>query len=457
LKPSVHQRVASLRKALTATSLLQVFVIALVIGLIALYSDTSRRYSAYQESIREDALWHVTQLDRAARGLYTDVVIAQLSDSVETDMLQEISSDFDVMYSQLSVVLQSSFGSHFLADKVAIEIDQVKKWVEESVPLFDRISEGYRPTPAELATMRSEVERLFQSTSELLSLTVGRVHASRSDARETIMQAQMRAVSIIGALVASAAVLVIMLKRQLSSVRQASREMEAIAEELRDANGKLSNKADWLRSEVDNALAEVRKRDVEIVDRLSLAAGYKDSELGSHTRRVGAYSEAIARNMGLDPDYCADIRLASPMHDIGKVAIPDQVLQKVGPLTEDEFSAMKRHTTVGGQILSESESPLLQLAAEIALGHHEHWNGRGYPSNASGSSIPLSARIVAVADTFDALTTIRPYKVAWPRDRAIDYIFERAGDQFDPECVDGFRKALPEILRIMDEEKIAVA
>ncbi|NTF17618.1 HD domain-containing protein [Agrobacterium rubi] len=262
---------------------------------------------------------------------------------------------------------------------------------------------------------------------------------------------------IILALIVSITVLLWLLRRQLHAMRLAAAEQEQTSSDLRVANAKLSDKAEWLRGEVEIALADLRNRDIEIVDILSLAASYKDSELGSHTRRVGAYSELIARHLGLPSDVCADIRLASPMHDIGKVAIPDAVLLKAGPLSDDEFVVMQRHTVVGGQILSESKSPLLQLAADIAKGHHEHWNGRGYPNNASGEMIPLSARIVAVADTFDALTTIRPYKIAWPRERAIDYILERSGDQFDPECVEAFRRALPEVVSIMDEEMIAVA
>jgi putative two-component system response regulator len=145
------------------------------------------------------------------------------------------------------------------------------------------------------------------------------------------------------------------------------------------------------------------------------------------------------------------------MHDIGKVAIPDSVLLKAGPLTEAEFAVMQKHTVIGSQILSESKSCLLRLAAEIAEHHHEYWNGMGYPNRAAGETIPLSARIVAVADTFDALTTIRPYKEAWSSEQAIEYIVGRSGEQFDPQCIAAFRKALDEILAIMAEEMPAVA
>ena len=217
---------------------------------------------------------------------------------------------------------------------------------------------------------------------------------------------------------------------------------------LSDAKTKLADKAAWLRSEVDKAVAEIRSREEEIIHRLTVAASYKDSETASHTIRVGAYSEAIARAYGLNKRICSDIKLASPMHDIGKVAIPDAVLLKKGRLTEGEFAEMQKHTIAGCDILKASKSSLLQLAAEIAGSHHERWDGQGYPLRKAGEDIPLSGRIVAIADNFDALTTARPYKEAWPTEQAIEHIRERAGSQFDPACVSAFMKALPDILEI---------
>lgn len=217
---------------------------------------------------------------------------------------------------------------------------------------------------------------------------------------------------------------------------------------LADARTKLADKAAWLRREVDKAVVEIRSREEEIIHRLTVAASYKDSETASHTIRVGAYSEAIAKAFGLSDRLCSDIRLASPMHDIGKVAIPDAVLLKKGKLTESEFAEMQKHTVAGCDILKESKSSLLQLAAEIAGSHHERWDGQGYPLRKSGEAIPLSGRIVAIADNFDALTTARPYKEPWPVDQAIEHIRQRAGSQFDPACVAAFIKALPSILEI---------
>lgn len=222
---------------------------------------------------------------------------------------------------------------------------------------------------------------------------------------------------------------------------------------LVDARNKLADKAEWLRIEVDKAVVELRAREEEIIDRLTIAASYKDLETARHTRRVGLYSEAIARAYGIETRLCSDIRLASPMHDIGKVAIPDAILLKNGKLTEQEFAAMQRHTIVGCDILRKSKSSLLQLAAEIAGSHHERWDGQGYPFRLIGEAIPLSGRIVAIADNFDALTTERPYKEAWTVERTVVHIRDKGGSQFDPQCVIAFDKALPIIIDILERDR----
>ena len=222
---------------------------------------------------------------------------------------------------------------------------------------------------------------------------------------------------------------------------------------LTDARNKLADKADWLRREVEAATRELRDREEEIIYRLTLAAGYKDPETGRHTMRVGAYSGAIARAYGLADERSADIRLAAPMHDVGKVGIADAVLLKKGKLTENEFAQIQCHTLIGSEILGRSGSSLLQLAAEIAGSHHERWDGQGYPNRLAGEAIPLSGRIVAVADNFDALTTERPYKPAWSVEQAVDHIAQRGGSQFDPDVVQAFLRILPEIVSIMERDK----
>lgn len=222
---------------------------------------------------------------------------------------------------------------------------------------------------------------------------------------------------------------------------------------LAEARRKLADQAEWLRREVDKAVGQLREREQEIIHRLTLAAGYKDPETARHTQRVAAYSEAIARELGLSDELCRDIRLAAPMHDIGQVAIPDTVLLKQGRLTEAEYRQMQAHAQAGSDILARSHSSLLQLASEIAASHHERWDGQGYPNRLAADAIPLSGRIVCIADNFDALTTERPYKSAWSYERTVEHILGRAGTQFDPTCVAAFEKALPAIRDIMETDR----
>lgn len=202
----------------------------------------------------------------------------------------------------------------------------------------------------------------------------------------------------------------------------------------------LADRAQWLRSEVDKATAELREREEEIIHRLALAAGYKDKETAEHTVRMARYCGYVAQGLGLDEELCRDIELAAPMHDIGKVGIRDAVLLKPGRLEPDERTHMNEHTAIGAAILAGSRSRLMKLAAEIAESHHERWDGSGYPRGLAGEAIPLVGRIAAVADVFDALTTERPYKAAWPVDRALEYLAEKSGSEFDPACVAAFRK-----------------
>ncbi len=222
---------------------------------------------------------------------------------------------------------------------------------------------------------------------------------------------------------------------------------------LAEARRQLANQAENLRREVERAVGELRLREREIIHRLTLAAGYKDPETSRHTLRVAAYSEAIAVELGLPEHQCHDIRLAAPMHDIGKVAMPDTVLLKQGKLTEAEYRQMQSHAQIGSDILAQSHSSLLQLASEIAASHHERWDGQGYPNRLVGEAIPIAGRIVCIADNFDALTTERPYKPAWTYERTVEHILGRAGTQFDPHCIAAFERALPKIHEIMERDR----
>ena len=175
-----------------------------------------------------------------------------------------------------------------------------------------------------------------------------------------------------------------------------------------------------------------------IIESLSLAAEYRDDQTGKHTQRVGLTSGLIAERLGLDPFRVELIRRTAPLHDVGKIAIPDRVLLKPGKLTPEEYEEMKQHAQLGATLLGDEAYPLIETARTIAISHHERFDGRGYPSGVGGEAIPLEGRIVSVADVFDALTHERPYKEAWPLERALEEILGGSGTQFDPQVVEAF-------------------
>ena len=220
---------------------------------------------------------------------------------------------------------------------------------------------------------------------------------------------------------------------------------------------KLSDRAAHLASEVAEATRQLQEREEEIILRLALSVEYRDNDTGDHTLRVAKYSELIARQLGLPPRLCRDIYLAAPLHDVGKVATPDHILLKPGGLSPEEITVMRTHTTVGGTILAGSRCELIQLAAEIAIAHHERWDGAGYPHHLKGDEIPVAARIVAVADVFDALTTKRPYKDAFPLPTARQQLEDGKGRHFDPACVDAFMARWPDVVAIATGKNLPVA
>ncbi|MEY2609958.1 MAG: hypothetical protein RLZZ128_607, partial [Actinomycetota bacterium] len=216
------------------------------------------------------------------------------------------------------------------------------------------------------------------------------------------------------------------------------------AEEARQQAEILRLRTSELEGLVEGRTTELEQFQLEALERLAILGEFRDTDTGEHTVRVGDMCADIAHLLDLDPVWSERLRLAARLHDIGKVAIPDSILLKPGPLTPAEFEIMKTHTTVGARILSGSNSPLVRLAEEVALNHHERWDGTGYPNALGGNDVPIAGRICAVADVFDALTSERVYKRAWSVEDAVRYIERAAGTQFDPAVVAAFMRIASE-------------
>lgn len=214
------------------------------------------------------------------------------------------------------------------------------------------------------------------------------------------------------------------------------------------AHRMIHNHKDVLEQMVQERTEELHHTRLQIVQRLGKAAEYRDEETGYHILRMSHICVILAQGLGWDDAQCDLILNASPMHDIGKIAIPDAILQKPGKLTPEEWEIMKSHAAVGGRLLENDDSDLMRMASEIAYSHHEKWDGSGYPDGLSGENIPLGARIAALADVFDALTSKRPYKKAWSVEAAVKLIRENRGQHFDPGLVDIFLRELPRIIAI---------
>jgi len=204
----------------------------------------------------------------------------------------------------------------------------------------------------------------------------------------------------------------------------------------------------YLEEQVKLRTDELNKTRLEIIRRLGRACEFKDNETGLHVIRMSYYSEFIGKAAGMSDNEAELMLNAAPMHDVGKIGIPDNILLKPGKLTEKEWELMRMHPQYGVNIIGGHESDLLAAAKEVALTHHEKWNGEGYPQRLKGKEIPLMGRIVAIADVFDALTTERPYKKAWSIDKAVEMIDSERGKHFDPDLVPYFIEVLPEILHI---------
>lgn len=211
----------------------------------------------------------------------------------------------------------------------------------------------------------------------------------------------------------------------------------------------LYNQQQVCEEAVRERTAELESTRLQIIQRLGRAAEYKDNETGLHVLRMSHYARILAEHLGWQDKACQLLLNAAPMHDIGKIGIPDQILRKPGKLDDEEWVIMRRHPEIGANIIGESSSRLLDMARIIALTHHERWDGQGYPRGLSEQEIPLVGRIITVADVFDALTTQRPYKPAWTVEAALQCMTENAGQGLDPSLVTLFKdKALSEVLAI---------
>ncbi len=203
--------------------------------------------------------------------------------------------------------------------------------------------------------------------------------------------------------------------------------------------------------QLKNAHHELQYAYLDTINRLVAATEYRDEETGNHIVRISRYCTLIAKKLGLPPEMVELIQYASPMHDIGKIGIPDHILLKPEPLAPEEFETVKSHTTIGASILENSRAPVLKLSREIALTHHEKYNGHGYPQGLSGDNIPIAGRILAVSDTFDALTSNRPYKHPYPIEVAVDIIKSERKKHFDPQVTDIFIDNIEAIVKIKEE------
>ena len=222
---------------------------------------------------------------------------------------------------------------------------------------------------------------------------------------------------------------------------------------LRSGQKFLADRAEHLASLVDEQTKEIRDREQELIFRMSRAAEFRDPETGAHIQRMAHYSQIIARTLGLDAKAQKLILEAAPMHDVGKIGIPDYILLKPGKLTPEEFEVMKGHARLGFELLNGSGSEIVRAGAEVAISHHEKYDGSGYPHGLQGTKIPIFGRIVAVADVFDALTSERPYKKAWPIEDACKFLEDGRGTHFDPLCVEAFLASKDQILDIRQRFK----
>lgn len=230
-------------------------------------------------------------------------------------------------------------------------------------------------------------------------------------------------------------------------------KVKAYHDHMRNYERELEREVARRTKELKKTLVMLKETSLETIFRLSMAAEYKDRETGAHIQRMSHYSAAVAREMGLDKGITESILYAAPMHDIGKIGIPDYILLKEDDLDAGEWEFMKQHTIIGSRILHGSKQELIKMAEVIALTHHEKWDGTGYPQRLKGKNIPIAGRITAIADVFDALISKRPYKEPYSIEKSLKIIKENKGKHFDPDVVDAFLDIKQEVLSIVEQYK----
>jgi len=239
-------------------------------------------------------------------------------------------------------------------------------------------------------------------------------------------------------------------KTELKARVRSSLKVKAYYDHMRDHQKELESEVARRTLQLRETMAKLSAASLETIYRLSRAAEYRDENTGAHVLRVSHYSAAVAQRIGLNQTAIDEILYAAPMHDVGKIGIPDSILLKPGKLDPKEWEIMKQHTIIGGRILENPGSGFLKAAEVIALSHHEKWDGKGYPQGMQGAAIPLFGRITAIADVFDALTTVRPYKKAFPIDESLRIILQNRGTHFDPDVVDAFMAVEVEVRAIRE-------
>lgn len=229
--------------------------------------------------------------------------------------------------------------------------------------------------------------------------------------------------------------------------------VKAYYDYMKESQRTLEKEVEKKTRELRKAYETIKGASLDTIIRLTKAAEFRDPETGNHTNRVSRYAAAIAGRMNLGPDFVEMIRYAAPMHDLGKIGIPDQILQKPSKLESSEWDIMRKHSEMGSTILEGSEFEFIKVAQAIALTHHEKWDGTGYPQGLRGEEIPIEGRITAIADVFDALISRRPYKPPFSREEALTIIRELRGRHFDPQVVDAFLEIRDDIEKIINEFK----